>query len=79
MTPYIEEDRKDEAVRHIEPNGAGELTWTLYVICRDYFLREGRFQQICDVRGALKTIDRELERRYFDAYEDAKRKENGEA
>ena len=77
--PYIKDDKKDEAVRHIEPLDAGELTWTLYIICRDYFLREGRFQQIADVRAALVSTGHELDRRYFDSYEDEKREENGEA
>lgn len=77
--PYIPDERKDETVRHIEPLDVGELTWTIYIICRDHFLRDPSFKRIADVRAALVSSAHELNRRYFDAYEDEARERNGEA
>lgn len=77
--PFIPDDQKDPGIEHFEPENVGQLTWAVYRICRDHFLRDESFKRIADVRAALASATHELNRRYFDEYEDEKREQNGDA
>jgi hypothetical protein len=61
------------------PNDAGELNYTLTIVCLDYLSNKGeRYATMNDVVGALESCKLEMYRRLVSPYEDEKIKENGD-
>lgn len=78
--PYIKQERRNAInANDSAPKDAGELNYTLTMVCRAYFLKQGgRYQQINDVLGALEGAKLEFYRRLAAPYEDTKIAENGD-
>jgi hypothetical protein len=80
--PYITKDQREEVridYRDRMPNDAGELNYTLTIVCLDYLSNKGeRYATMNDVVGALESCKLEMYRRLVSPYEDEKIKENGD-
>jgi len=80
--PYITKDQRAEVridYRDRMPNDAGELNYTLTIVCLDYLSNKGeRYATMNDVVGALESCKLEMYRRLVSPYEDKKIEENGD-
>jgi len=83
--PYITKERKEL----IDPSKelaaiagecatVGELTWALTRLTLDYLGRHYDYARLAECIAALECSKLELYRRVASAYEDGKRRENGE-
>ncbi len=79
--PYIIKDRRDRlsALPGYHPEDAGELTYILTTICKNYLdARETKYHHFNTVIGALECCKLELYRRKIVPYENKKILENGD-
>lgn len=78
--PYIKkEDRIGiELGYRRAPANAGELNYMFTIVALAYWRRNGRYQAINDIVGALEGAKLEFYRRVAAPYEDAKIEENGD-
>lgn len=78
--PYIPQDRRDYIeMWGDEPDTAGELNYTITVLCIEYLKAHGtRYATLNEVIGVLECAKLEFYRRLAAPYEDAKIKQNGD-
>jgi hypothetical protein len=75
--PYIHEADRLAALE--EPCDVGELTYKLYMVCKEYVNDNHiRYQDYAHVIGALECTKMEFYRRILAPYEDKKIQENGD-
>ena len=76
--PYIKQKRREALTDDFMMN-AGELNYTLTMICKFYIDKHGlKYQHINDVLGALEGAKLEFYRRVAVPYENTKIAENGD-
>ena len=80
--PYIKQENRPflrGLLDFMDPQDIGELTFCLYVLCKNYIMRKGlRYETLAAVNGALTNTIQELYRRIAAPYEEEKIQENGD-
>ena len=80
MCPYIDpDDRADLKLHGDTPNNAGELTYCIQQLLKQYLEdHELRYQHLAECLGALEGAKLDLIERVVKPYEKRKREENGD-
>jgi prophage antirepressor-like protein len=77
--PYIQQARREELLKHPQPETAGELNYIVTEIVLQYLDKRGeQYQTYAEIEGALQHVLRELYRRKVADYETRKMRENGD-